>query len=181
MIDLASGIPTIIFGLIGAIIFIPFVSLFTQKSNGSLLSGSLTLALMLLPVIVNTTEEAIKTVPKSYREGSLALGTTNTQTIFKVVLPNALPGILTAILLSIGRIIGESAALIYSMGTTIKDHILISEGSATLALHIYKLVAFESPNFGAASAIAIIILIVDLILNLIVILLSYRFLKKFKR
>ena len=181
LIDLASGIPTIIFGLIGVIIFIPFVSLFTQKSNGSLLSGSLTLALMLLPVIINTTEEAIKTVPKSYREGSLALGTTNTQTIFKVVLPNALPGILTAILLSIGRIIGESAALIYSMGTTIKDHILISEGSATLALHIYKLVAFESPNFGAASAIAIIILIVDLILNLIVKLLSYRFLKKFKR
>lgn len=181
LIDLASGIPTIIFGLVGAIIFIPFVALFTQKSNGSLLSGSLTLALMLLPVIINTTEEAIKTVPKSYKEGSLALGTSNTQTIFKVVLPNALPGILTAILLSIGRIIGESAALIYSMGTTIKDHIILSEASATLALHIYKLVAFENPNFGAASAISIIILIVDLILNLIVKLLSYRFLKKFKR
>ena len=181
LIDLASGIPTIIFGLVGAIIFIPFVALFTQKSNGSLLSGSLTLALMLLPVIINTTEEAIKTVPKSYKEGSLALGASNTQTIFKVVLPNALPGILTAILLSIGRIIGESAALIYSMGTTIKDHIILSEASATLALHIYKLVAFENPNFGAASAISIIILIVDLILNLIVKLLSYRFLKKFKR
>ncbi len=181
LIDLASGIPTIIFGLIGAILFIPFVSLFTHKGNGSLLSGSLTLALMLLPVIINTTEEAIKTVPKSYREGSLALGTSNTQTIFKVILPNALPGILTAVLLSIGRIIGESAALIYSMGTTIKDHIILSEASATLALHIYKLVAFENPNFGAASAISIIILIVDLILNLIVKLLSYRFLKKFKR
>ncbi len=181
LIDLASGIPTIIFGLVGAIIFIPFVALFTQKSNGSLLSGSLTLALMLLPVIINTTEEAIKTVPKSYKEGSLALGASNTQTIFKVVLPNALPGILTAILLSIGRIIGESAALIYSMGTTIKDHIILSEASATLALHIYKLVAFENPNFGAASAISIIILIVDLILNLIVKLLSYRFLKKFMR
>lgn len=181
LIDLASGIPTIIFGLIGAILFIPFVALFTHKGNGSLLSGSLTLALMLLPVIINTTEEAIKTVPKSYREGSLALGTSNTQTIFKVVLPNALPGILTAVLLSIGRIIGESAALIYSMGTTIKDHIILSEASATLALHIYKLVAFENPNFGAASAISIIILIVDLILNLIVKLLSYRFLKKFKR
>ncbi len=181
LIDLASGIPTIIFGLVGAIIFIPFVALFTQKGNGSLLSGSLTLALMLLPVIINTTEEAIKTVPKSYKEGSLALGASNTQTIFKVVLPNALPGILTAILLSIGRIIGESAALIYSMGTTIKDHIILSEASATLALHIYKLVAFENPNFGAASAISIIILIVDLILNLIVKLLSYRFLKKFKR
>ncbi len=181
LIDLASGIPTIIFGLVGAIIFIPFVALFTQKSNGSLLSGSLTLALMLLPIIINTTEEAIKTVPKSYKEGSLALGASNTQTIFKVVLPNALPGILTAILLSIGRIIGESAALIYSMGTTIKDHIILSEASATLALHIYKLVAFENPNFGAASAISIIILIVDLILNLIVKLLSYRFLKKFKR
>ncbi len=181
LIDLASGIPTIIFGLIGAILFIPFVALFTHKGNGSLLSGSLTLALMLLPVIINTTEEAIKTVPKSYREGSLALGTSNTQTIFKVILPNALPGILTAVLLSIGRIIGESAALIYSMGTTIKDHIILSEASATLALHIYKLVAFENPNFGAASAISIIILIVDLILNLIVKLLSYRFLKKFKR
>ncbi len=181
LIDLASGIPTIIFGLVGAIIFIPFVALFTQKSNGSLLSGSLTLALMLLPIIINTTEEAIKTVPKSYKEGSLALGASNTQTIFKVVLPNALPGILTAILLSIGRIIGESAALIYSMGTTIKDHIILSEASATLALHIYKLVAFENPNFGAASTISIIILIVDLILNLIVKLLSYRFLKKFKR
>ena len=180
LIDLAGGIPTIIYGLVGAMIFIPFISLFTHKSTGSLLSGSMTLAIMLLPVIIRTTEEAIKTVPKTYKEGSLALGASETQTIFKVIVPNALPGILTAILLAIGRIIGESAALIYSMGTTIKDRILLTEGSATLALHIYKLVAFENPNFNAACGVAIIILIVDLILNLLVKIISYRFMKKFR-
>ncbi len=181
LIDMAGGIPTIIYGLVGAIVFIPLVSFFSKKSNGSLLSGALTLSAMLLPVIIKTTEEAIKTVPHSYQEGSLALGASQTQTIFKVVLPNALPGILTAVLLSVGRIIGESAALIYSMGTTIKDHVTLTEGSATLALHIYKLVAFENPNFGAACAISIIILAIDLVLSLFVKLISYRFIKKFRR
>ena len=181
LIDLAGGIPTIIYGLVGAIIFIPVVSLVSGKMRGSILSGAFTLAIMLLPVIIKTTEESIKTVPSTYRQGSLALGASETQTIFKVVLPNALPGILTAVLLAIGRIIGESAALIYAMGTAIKDRIILTESSATLALHIYSLMQAESPNYGAACAVGLIIIIVDLILNLSVKGITYFFVRKFRR
>lgn len=181
LIDLAGGIPTIIYGLAGAIIFVPILNAMKLTSSGSLLSGSLTMAILLLPTIIKTTIEAIKTVPKHYQSASLALGASDTQTIFKVMLPNALPGILTAVLLAIGRIIGESAALIYATGTAIKDKILLTEGSATLALHIWSLCAGENPNYDASCGVAIIILFIDLVLNLIVKLISHRFMKKFKR
>lgn len=181
LIDLAGGIPTIIYGLAGAIIFIPLLNGMKLTNGGSLLSGALTMAILLLPTIIKTTIEAIKTVPTSYESASLALGANKTQTIFKVILPNALPGILTAILLAIGRIIGESAALIYAIGTGIKDKIILTESSATLAIHIWSLCAGENPNYDAACGVAIIILIIDLILNIIVKLISHRFLKKFKR
>lgn len=181
LIDLAGGIPTIIYGLASAIIFIPLLNGIGLTDGGSLLSGSLTMAILLLPTIIKTTIEAIKTVPSSYESASLALGANKTQTIFKVILPNALPGILTAILLAIGRIIGESAALIYAVGTGIKDKIILTESSATLALHIWSLCAGENPNYDAACGVAIIILFIDLILNVIVKLISHRFLKKFKR
>ena len=180
-IDLAGGIPTIIYGLVGAIIFIPFVSFFTGKSTGSILSGALTLSIMLLPVIIKTTVEALKTVPNSYLNGSLALGTSHSQSIFKIILPCALPGILSGVLLVIGRIVGESAALIYSMGTAIKDKVFLSEGSATLALHIYQLMEEETPNFEAACGISLVIILFDLIINLAVKVITYQFEKKFKR
>lgn len=181
LIDLAGGIPTIIYGLAGVIIFVPILNAMKLTNGASLLSGSLTLAILLLPTIIKTTIEAIKTVPSHFRSASLALGASDTQTIFKVMLPNALPGILTAILLAIGRIIGESAALIYAVGTAIKDKIILTEGSATLAIHIWSLCAQENPNYSAACGVAIIILAMDLILNLVVKLISYKFIKKFKR
>lgn len=181
MIDIAGGIPTIIYGLAGAIIFVPILNGLGLTSGGSLLSGALTMAILLLPIIIKTTIEAIKTVPSSYRSASLALGASDTQTIFKVMLPNALPGILTAVLLSIGRIIGESAALIYAVGSSIKDNIILTQNSATLAIHIWSLCAGENPNYDASCGVAIIILIMDLVLNIAVKLISYRFVKKFKR
>lgn len=181
LIDLAGGIPSIIYGLAGAIIFVPFLNKVGLTDGGSLLSGSLTLSLLLLPTIIKTTSEAIKTVPESYKSASLALGASESQTIFKVMLPNALPGILTAILLSIGRIIGESAALIYAVGSAIKDKVILTESSATLAIHIWSLCAGENPNYNASCAVAIIILFIDLILNLLVKLISIKFVKKFKR
>lgn len=178
LIDLAGGIPSIIYGLAGAIIFVPFLNKIGLTDGGSLLSGSLTLAILLLPTIIKTTCEAIKTVPDSYKSASLALGASESQTIFKVMLPNALPGILTAILLSIGKIIGESAALIYAVGSSIKDKVILTESSATLAIHIWSLCAGENPNYSASCAVAIIILIIDLILNLLVKLISHKFIKK---
>jgi phosphate transport system permease protein len=181
LIDLAGGIPTIIYGLAGAIIFVPILNSMGLTNGGSLLSGALTMAILLLPIIIKTTIEAIKTVPASYRSASLALGASDTQTIFKVMVPNALPGILTAVLLAIGRIIGESAALIYAVGSAIKDKVILTQSSATLAIHIWSLCAGENPNYDASCGVAIIILLIDLILNLLVKLISYRFVKKFKR
>ena len=112
LIEMTSGIPSIIFGLVGATIFIPFLNVTIQSDGPSILAGAMTLAIMLLPIIIRTTEESLKVIPQSFRHASLALGASKTQTIFKVVLPNSISGILTATLLSIGRIIGESAALI---------------------------------------------------------------------
>ncbi len=172
LIDVTSGVPSIIFGLAGALIFIPFINGISGHNGGSIFSGSLTLAIMLLPTIVKTVEESIKVVPSSYSMASLALGASKTRTIFKVILPNALPGILSACILSIGRIIGESAALIFSMGAVIGDNPSLFEGQASLAVHIWTCLQGESPQYGSACAISIIILIVVLILSLATKLLS---------
>ncbi len=168
MIDMTSGIPSIIFGLVGALVFIPFVNSITPSNGGSILSGALTLAIILLPVIIRTTEEALLTIPPSYKQASLALGASRTQTVFKVILPNALSGILTAALLSIGRIIGESAALIYAVGTTIKDSVSVTSRSTSLAVHIWSVMSGESPNYDLACSISIIILIIVLCLSILV-------------
>lgn len=166
LIEMLTGVPSIIFGLLGAAVFIPIVSSVTQATGGNLLSGSLTLAVIILPVIISSTEEALKTIPDEYRHASLALGATRSQTTFKVILKSAIPGILSAVLISIGRIIGESAALIYAVGTAIKDEIIITERSTSLAVHIWSIMSGEVPNFELASAISIIILIVVLVMNL---------------
>ncbi|HBE99112.1 MAG TPA: phosphate ABC transporter, permease protein PstA, partial [Firmicutes bacterium] len=173
-----SGIPSIIFGLAGALIFIPFINGITGHTGGSIFSGSLTLAIMLLPTIVKTVEESIKVVPASLSQASLALGASKVQTIFKVTLPNSLPGILSATLLSIGRIIGESAALIFSMGAVIGDNVSLLDGQASLAVHIWTCLQGESPQYGSACAISIIILAVVLLLSLLIKLLSYQLEKK---
>lgn len=179
LIDVTSGIPSIIFGLAGAIIFIPFTNAISGSTGGNIFSGALTMAIMLLPTIVKTTEEAIRVIPYSLTQASLALGASRTQTTFKVVLPNALPGILTLTLLSIGRIIGESAALVFAMGATIGDNPSLTDGNASLAVHIYIILGGEAPRYEAACAIAIIILIVVLVLSLLVKLISLK-LNKFK-
>ena len=166
MIDMTSGIPSIIFGLVGAIIFIPFMNKVISSTGGSIASGALTLSIILLPIIIKTTEESLKVIPHSYRMASLALGASRTQTTFKIVLPNALSGILTATLLSIGRIIGESAALIYAVGTAIKDTAIINDKSTSLAVHIWSLMSGENPNYELACAISIIILIVVALISI---------------
>lgn len=172
MIDLLSGIPSIIFGLVGAMIFIPFVNTVFKSSGGSILSGALTMSIILLPTIIKSTEEALIVIPDKYRHASLALGASKTQTIMKVVLPNAMPGILSAVLLSIGRIIGESAALIYAIGTAIKDDISITGKSSSLSIHIWSLLSGENPNYEVSCAISIIILVVVFAMNLLVKLIS---------
>jgi phosphate transport system permease protein len=166
MIDMLTGVPSIIYGLMGAAVFIPLMNKLFNTSGGSLLSGALTMAVILLPVIIKSTEEALKVIPKDIRSASLALGASKTQTTFKVVLPNTITGILTGILLGIGRIIGESAALIYAIGAAIKDDVNVKERSTTLAVHIWTVMGGEVPNFELASAIAIIILVVVLVLTL---------------
>ncbi len=166
LIEMLTGVPSIIFGLLGAAVFIPFVSSITSANGGNLISGSLTLAVIILPVIITSTEETLKTIPDEYRQASLALGANKTQTTFKIILKSAIPGILSAVLISIGRIIGESAALIYAIGTSIKDEIIITERSTSLAVHIWSVMAAEVPNYELACAISIIILLVVFVLNL---------------
>lgn len=116
MSETLSGIPSIVFGLFGYLFFVV-----ACKFDYSLLAGSLTLAIMVLPTIMTTTEEALRSIPDSYREGSFGLGAGKLRTVFRVILPSAIPGILAGVILSIGRIIGETAALIYTAGSVGKS------------------------------------------------------------
>lgn len=174
MVDLLTGVPSIIYGLLGAALFIPLLNNTIQTSGGSVISGALTLSVILLPTIIKNTEEALKVISTDLRNGSLALGASRTQTIFKIVLPSAVPGILTGVLLGIGRIIGESAALIFAVGAAIRDDIILTQRSTSLAVHIWTVMGGERPNFELASAIAIIILGVVFIMNFLVKLLAKR-------
>ena len=164
-VDMLSGVPSIIFGLMGMTMLFEITRLFGIKEQ-SIVLGALTMSVVLLPLVIRQTEEALKTVPVSMRMGSLSLGASRTQTIFHVVLPQALPGIVTAVLLSMSRIIGESAALIYTMGTAIVDHPQLHRGATTLALHIWKVMSGEQPDFQMAAGISIVILVMVLFMNL---------------
>ena len=168
LVDMLTGVPSIVYGMLGAAIFVPLLNNTIQTQGGSILSGALTMTVILLPTIIKSTEEALKIIPREIRQGSLALGANQTQTIFKVVLPNATPGILTGVLLGIGRIMGESAALIFAVGAAISDRIILSERATTLAVHIWVIMGGDSPNFELAAAIAIIILFVVFVINFIV-------------
>lgn len=180
MIDMTGGVPSIIFGLVGVIIFIPILNNLIASDGVSLMAGALTLSIMLLPVIIKTTKEAIDVIPKSLSQASLALGASQTQTTFKIILPNAIPGILTSTLLCIGRIIGESAALIFVVGSQVQDNVSVNKGATTLATHIWNLLGGENPNYKLACAISIVILTMVLVLNIIVKIIGKK-LNKFER
>lgn len=176
-IETLAGVPSIIFGLMGVAVFFPITALLGAQST-SVLLGAITLSVMLLPIIIRQTEESLIVVPDGLRSASLSLGATQSQTIFKVILPSALPGILSAVLLAMSRVIGESAALIYTMGTTISDSPEILEGATSLAVQIWQIMSGEQPNFQLASAISIVILVIVLVLNLSVKLITSRLNRK---
>ena len=159
MAETLSGIPSIIYGLFGSLFFV------TALGWGySLLAGSCTLSIMILPLIMRTTEESLKAVPDTYREGSFGLGAGRLRTVFKIVLPAAAPGVLSGVILSIGRIVGETAALIYTLGNaSIMTKGLFSSGR-TLSLHMYALTS-NALNFGEAYATAVVLLVVVIGIN----------------
>ncbi|EOD01472.1 phosphate ABC transporter permease PstA [Caldisalinibacter kiritimatiensis] len=154
-----AGIPSIIYGLFGFIFFVTKLEM-----SWCILAGALTLSIMVLPTIVRTTEEALKAVPNSYREGSLALGTSKLRTIRLVVLPSALPGILAAVILSIGRVVGETAAVIFTAGMGRDIPTSLFESGRTLSVHLYFL-AKEGLSFEKAYATATILIIIILLIN----------------
>lgn len=154
-----SGIPSIVFGLFGYLAFV----IATGWKN-SLIAGALTLAIMVLPTIIRTTEEALIAVPDSYREGSYGLGAGKLRTVFKIVLPSAVPGILSGIILSIGRIVGETAALIFTSGTVAEVPQKLTDSARTLAVHMYCLMT-EGLYTGQAYATAVVLIITVLIIN----------------
>lgn len=141
-----------------------------------MLAGAFTLAIMVLPVIMRTTEEALMAVPDSYREGSFGLGAGKFRTVFKIILPSAMPGILSGIILAIGRIVGETAALMYTAGTVAAVQGLMSSGR-TLAVHMYVL-SSEGLYMGPAYATAVILLVVVLLMNLASSLIAKKFSKE---
>ena len=177
-IELLTGVPSIIYGLMGLAFFVPFIANISQATGPSILSGAMTLAVIVLPVIIRTTEESLKVVPNEYRQAAFALGASKTQTVFKTVIPSALPGILSATLLSIGRIVGESAALIFAIGVVIKDEVNIFGQSTSLAVHIYAMMTDEPANIELSATISLIILATVLILNILIKLLTRNMINK---
>ena len=164
-IDTLAGIPSIIYGLFGLLFFCRFFNL-----GQSIIAGSLTLSIMILPVIIRTTEEALKTVPNSYREGSLSLGATKFQTIVHAVLPPSLPGILTAAILAAGRVVGESAPVLLTVGIARNLPKTIFEPGRTLTIHLYYLTkeAIAPDDFAHAFAAAAVLIILVFIINTVV-------------
>ena len=163
--DTLAGIPSIIYGLVGLLFFVQFCSLGT-----SLIAGAMTLVIVTLPTIIRTTQESLKTVPQSYREGSLALGAGKWHMIRTVVLPSSVNGIVTGCILAVGRIVGESAALLYTAGVANEIMGIIEaakpdSGGSTLTIALY-MYAKERGEFDIAFAIAAILLLLTLIINI---------------
>lgn len=162
-VDTLAGIPSIVYGLFGMIFFVKFLGF-----RASVLSGIGTISIMILPLIISSTEEAIKAVPDTYREGSLGLGATRLRTVFKIVLPAAMPGILSGVILAIGRIIGETAALIFTSGTNVLKNPTLNlfVSQRTLAIHMYMLASEGLPHSkDMAFATGAILIIVVLLVN----------------
>lgn len=154
-----SGIPSIVYGLFGMLFFVN-----TLGWGFSILAGAFTLAIMILPLIMRTTEEALQSVPDTYREGSFGLGAGKLRTIFHIVLPSAVPGILAGVILAIGRIVGETAALMYTSGTVAKVPSSVMGSGRTLALHMYTL-SSEGLYMDQAYATAVVLLILVVGIN----------------
>lgn len=164
-----SGIPSIVYGLFGGIFFVV-----TLNYTYSIISGALTVSIIILPVIIRTTEESLKTVPDSYREASLGLGATKFQTLYKVIVPSAIPGILSGVILSMGRVIGESAAILLTAGTVAQMPYSIFDSARTLTVQAY-LVTKENGNIEEATAIGIVLIVIILALNYIAKLIGKKF------
>lgn len=154
-----SGIPSIVYGLFGMLFFVSAL-----KWGYSILAGAFTMSIMILPLIMRTTEEALKSVPDAYREGSFGLGAGKLRTIFRIVLPAAVPGIMAGVILAIGRIMGETAALMYTAGTVPKMASSPMDSGRTLAVHMYNL-SSEGLYMDQAYATAVILLIVVVGMN----------------
>ncbi len=154
-----SGIPSIVYGLFGMLFFVNAL-----KWKHSLMAGAFTVAIMVLPSIMRTTEEALKSVPDSYREGSFGLGAGKLRTVFRIVLPSAIPGILAGVILAIGRIVGETAALIYTAGTVAEIPDSVFDSGRTLAVHMYNL-SNEALYMDQAYATAVVLLVVVIGIN----------------
>ena len=154
-----SGIPSIVYGLFGYIVFV-----ITLRWSFTLLSGVITMAIMILPLIMRTTEEALMAVPDSFREGSFGLGAGRLRTVFRIVLPSSVPGILSGVILAIGRIVGESAALIFTSGTNPVVPKSLFSSASTLSVHLYTLLN-EGRYTDQAYATAVVLLIVVIIIN----------------
>jgi len=154
-----QGIPSIVYGLFGYLMFVVALDW-----SYSLLAGTLTLAIMILPLVMRTTEEALKSVPDAFREGSFGLGAGKLRTVFRIILPSAMPGILSGIILGIGRIVGETAALMYTAGTVTGVAKGLFSSGRTLSVHMYALLS-EGLYVEEAYATAVILLIVVILIN----------------
>ncbi len=173
-----SGIPSIVYGLFGLLFFVTYL-----RWGLSLIAGSFTISIMILPLIMRTTEEALKSVPDNFREGSFGLGAGRLRTVFKIVLPSAAPGILAGVILAIGRIVGETAALIYTAGTVAQipglaaDGNMLLDSGRTLAIHMY-LLSSEGLYSGQAYATAVILLVVVIGINALSAFIARRIIKR---
>jgi len=157
--EMLAGIPSIVYGLFGFLFFVQFVGL-----GRSLIAGAFTLAIMVLPLIIRTTEEALKSVPDGYREGAFALGAGKLRVIFRTVLPSAVPGVLAGVILATGRIVGETAALIFTAGTAPNIPESLYSSVRTLAVHMWVL-SGEAHHINEAYATAVVLLVIVLIVN----------------
>jgi len=167
-VELLAGVPSIIFGLFGYALFVTAMHL-----GFSLLSAALAGACLLLPVVIRASEEALRAVPRSFREGSLALGTTQWQTVWGVVVPAALPGIITSVVLSVGRVISETAVFYVTLGGSYNLPRSILSGGRSMALHLYYL-AMDTRAFEKAMGTGAILIVVIVLINLVINFLSHR-------
>lgn len=154
-----SGIPSIVYGLFGLLFFVTYL-----KWGFSVLAGAFTLAIMILPLIMRSSEEALKAVPDMFREGSFGLGAGKLRTVFNIVLPSAMPGILAGVILAIGRIVGETAALLYTAGTVAQIPLNPMQSARTLSVHMYAL-SSEGLHVNEGYATAVILLVVVILIN----------------
>ena len=164
-----AGIPSIIYGLVGMLVFVRLTKMLHLTTGSSLVAGSLTLVIMILPTVIRTTQESLKTVPQSYREGALALGAKKWYMIRTIILPSSLDGIVTGCILSVGRIVGESAALLFTAGAgkLLAGGLLSTyfNSGATLSVGLY-MYAFEEGKYDVSYAIAAVLLVLVLVINL---------------